>query len=197
MATKKAALEPQHRWWHNWAIKWLFNKQADLLPYPFLGPVTPCEQSEGSSVVSCEVRDALLSTWRKPPGFSYHYIKLSVPSTDVCLRRLTCFRKKTQQKNKTQGKWAQIISLLVHISTTIDQERWQRKNTAAVVIPTWVSKLNLEDKSLANLLLPPMGRLTPSHIVLPLYSKWLLHFSDHTYSLVLFEKSSLWAELTL
>lgn len=104
MATKKAALEPQHRWWHNWAIKWLFNKQADLLPYPFLGPVTPCEQSEGSSVVSCEVRDALLSTWRKPPGFSYHYIKLSDPSTDVCLRRLTCFRKKNPTKKQNTGK---------------------------------------------------------------------------------------------
>lgn len=97
-----------------------------------------------------------------------------------CLRKLICLKTNNAKKKAGKGR-AKVTSSVVHVSTALCQERWQRKRSAAAIIPARVLKLNCEGKPLQwNRQLPLTGRLTPSHAVPPLRSGWLLHFSDRT-----------------
>lgn len=97
-----------------------------------------------------------------------------------CLRKLICLKTNNAKKKAGKGR-AKVTSSVAHVSTAVCQERWQRKRSAAALIPAWVLKLNCEGKPLQwNQQLPLTGRLTPSHAVPPLRSGWLLHFSDRT-----------------
>lgn len=99
---------------------------------------------------------------------------------------------KLEMPQKGRGKEATIISLLVHISTTIAKERWQKNCSSShpnlgIESETWrqISLVNL----LAASLLP-----TQCHLLLQNSSYTLL--TTPAICLVLFFKSSLWAELT-
>lgn len=126
-------------------VKWLLLRKLTCILLPFQLLWLPVNKA----------RKVQLSAAKSEMYYCQHeenfqvFLTISQSSFHWCLGVLESWPgSKLKTPQETEEGRAKIISLLVHISTTTAQKRWHRKRTAVAVIPTWVSKLNPDDKSL-------------------------------------------------